>query len=138
MGTTIKIIAIPIKPATPISFHSKQATMNESNGANHIEFKHRDTHSKRFTSFDNKLTTLPGDVSPNAFCDKRRAFKLPKKKESFNFNSISKRQHQFIECFMKLKWNFYLTINKAANTDSHFHSVMKAHHPKLIRAECVH
>lgn len=62
---------MPIKPATPISFHSKHATMIESNGAIHIAFIHNETHSKRLTSFDNKLTTFPGAVSPSAVCDRR-------------------------------------------------------------------
>lgn len=38
-----------------------------------------DTISKRLTSFDNKLTTLPGAVSPNAVCDKRNACVVCKK-----------------------------------------------------------
>lgn len=62
---------MPIKPATPISCHSKHATMIESSGAIHIAFINNETHSKRLTSFDNRFTTLPGAVSPNAVCDNR-------------------------------------------------------------------
>lgn len=72
MGTTTKIIEMPIRPANPISLYSMAATITVSNGAIHIAFIHSDTHSNRFTSFERRLTTLPGDVSPSAVCDNRR------------------------------------------------------------------
>lgn len=57
-------------------------TIIVSNGADHIELSSIDTKSKRFTSFDNKLTTFPGDVSPNAVWDNLSAWK-PQKPSHF-------------------------------------------------------
>lgn len=64
---------MPITPAQPMSRHSKMPIMIVNNGAVHIEFNSIEAKSKRLTSFDSKLTTFPGAVSPNALCDNRRA-----------------------------------------------------------------
>ena len=66
-------ITMPIMPATPISIHNKIPTINVSKGAVHIELRNIVTQSNRFTSFDSKFTTLPGDVSPSAVCESRNA-----------------------------------------------------------------
>lgn len=66
--------AMPTNPAYPISFHSKIATASDKSGPIHIELINNVTHSNRLTSFDNRFTTLPGDVSPSAVCDKRKAY----------------------------------------------------------------
>lgn len=70
----MKIVTIPMRPATPHKRHNKHATIIVNNGAIQIEFKFRNTYSNRLTSFDNKFITLPGDVSPSALCDKRNAY----------------------------------------------------------------
>lgn len=67
------MIAIPTKPAAPISLHSKIPMTIESSGPVHIEFIHIVTHSNRLTSFERRFTTLPGDVSPSAVCDRHMA-----------------------------------------------------------------
>lgn len=72
-GTMVKMVAIPMRPANPISFQSKHATIIANNGAIQIEFIFKSIYSKRLTSFDSRFTTLPGDVSPSAHCDKRSA-----------------------------------------------------------------
>lgn len=58
--------AIPIKPAAPTSFHTKHATIIESNGPIHNAFIPMNKYSNRLTSLDSKLTTLPGAVAPSA------------------------------------------------------------------------
>lgn len=73
IGTTINTITIPIIPATPISAHNNPPTIRVSNGAVHIEFKNIVTQSNRLTSFERRLTTLPGAVSPSAVCESRNA-----------------------------------------------------------------
>lgn len=69
----MKTISNPIIPAHWTSIHSKYVMMTTSNGPVQSELQNILMESKRFTSFDNKLTILPGAVSPKADCDKRRA-----------------------------------------------------------------
>lgn len=69
----MKMVAMPINPAYPISEYNKHATMIANNGAIQIEFIFKFIYSNRLTSFDSRFTTLPGDVSPSAHCDKRNA-----------------------------------------------------------------
>lgn len=72
MRTTIRMTAMPTKPATPISCHNKIVTIIERTGAVHNEFTKWLIISKRLTSFDNKFTNLPGAVSASAACDNRK------------------------------------------------------------------
>lgn len=71
----VKTTKIPTSPAAPAALHIRQPTINVSNGATHSVLKKNDAQSNRFTSFDNKLTTFPGDVSPSAVCDRQRDFR---------------------------------------------------------------
>lgn len=66
-------MTMPTTPAHRTSCHSKTPAIIVINGAAHIAFITIDTTSKRFTSFDNRFTTLPGAVSPSAVCDNRNA-----------------------------------------------------------------
>lgn len=75
MSTTAKMTTMPAKPETPTSRHNKQATMMVRTGAVHNTFKHKLIISKRLTSFDRRLTTLPEAVSPSAVCDNRNTYK---------------------------------------------------------------
>lgn len=68
------MIVIPMSPANLISIHNRYEIINATNGPVHIEFIVRPTNSNRLTSFDNKFTTLPGDVPLRAVCDSRNVY----------------------------------------------------------------
>lgn len=80
-------ITIPTIPAQRISRHNNMPAIIVINGAAHIAFITIETISKRFTSFDNKLTIFPGAVSPNAVCDRRKAYTRIRKLNPFKRNS---------------------------------------------------
>lgn len=69
MGTMRKTIAIPIMPAHRISVHKMYPAVIVMIGDVQSGCITTDTISNRFTSFDNKFTSLPGAVSDRAFCD---------------------------------------------------------------------
>lgn len=71
MKTTNK----PNIPAHCASVHSKYPTVTTRSGAVHIAFKNIDIASNRYTSFDRRFTTLPGDVFSSSACDNLKAFK---------------------------------------------------------------
>lgn len=91
---------MPMRPATPISCHSKIPVIKLAKGADHIEFKNIVTVSNRLTSFDSKFTTFPGAVSPSAVCDSRKAFE----KQSYCncIYLLNEYQHQIDLLFYKL------------------------------------
>lgn len=70
----MQIIAMPANPENPISRHNKIPIKRVIVGPIHMPCKSIVTHSNRLTSFDSRFTTLPGDVSPSAVCDKRKAY----------------------------------------------------------------
>lgn len=65
---------MPINAGCPTSLYSKMATKSVSNGAVNMKLRNVETISKRFASFDRRLTIRPGAVSPSAVCDNRKAY----------------------------------------------------------------
>uniref|UniRef100_A0A182J474 Uncharacterized protein n=1 Tax=Anopheles atroparvus TaxID=41427 RepID=A0A182J474_ANOAO len=74
-GVMMTIATIPITPDQPTSYQSSTAASTITTGDVHMKHTRYEAMSNRFTSFDIRLTTLPGEVSPSAFRDRRRAFR---------------------------------------------------------------
>lgn len=108
---------MPMRPAIPISCHNNVPMIKVAKGAVHIAFKNNDTKSNRFTSFDSKLTTFPGAVSPSAVWESRKDWK------KFIFNLQSNKNPSHI-------WS-YFSVNNTAYSYSNFHSNVVTHEENL-------
>lgn len=116
---------MPTNPAPPTSLHNKQPTINVSNGDIHKALKKNDAQSNRFTSFESKFTTLPGDVSPRAVCERRRACNLTELIIIFDSENFGKKKK-----LVEKKTN--LSIDETAYSHSNFHAIVKRQKLNMI------
>lgn len=72
MGTIRKTIKRPNMPAHLVSIHKMYVAIDVITNDVHIGWTNIDAISNRFTSFDSKLTSLPGAVSCRAVWDSCR------------------------------------------------------------------